>query len=224
MNWISDVPRRAIVVVAIGLGGCAAATPPAAIATVNLPSTQPDQTVAPTWPDIEAASEGAGANAPDLAAGRWYELCNTRLDSVAPQPLPPGVEGVSAVIDDWSGAVLDSRRSRLLVWGGGHGGYAGNEIYAFDPATGSWSIIWGPTPLEQIPQGPQGFDEYPDGNPGSRHTYDNLVYDVANDALWSSDGSLWQTGKSTSGTWSFDLQTNQWRRLPPNPAAQIWAQ
>lgn len=36
------------------------------------------------------------------------------------------------VINAQSGAAADTRRNRLYLWGGGHGDYSGNEIYALD--------------------------------------------------------------------------------------------
>ena len=50
-----------------------------------------------------------------------------------PDPKPPGNAG--AITGAWNGAALDTKRNRLLVTGGGHLDYAGNEIYAFDFGT-----------------------------------------------------------------------------------------
>jgi hypothetical protein len=35
----------------------------------------------------------------------------------------------------WGGGAHDTKRDRLIVWGGGHGDYGGNELYAFDVNT-----------------------------------------------------------------------------------------
>ena len=43
-------------------------------------------------------------------------------------------------ITDFSGAVVDTKRNRLFIDGGGHGGYQGNEKYALDMVTTSTSI------------------------------------------------------------------------------------
>jgi len=85
-----------------------------------------------------------------LKAGEWYEVTNSHLEDVDAQndstanPNYPGgapwqgVEGVAAVINDWSGGAFDTKGNRLLVWGGGHAGYAGNEIYAFNIDSLKW--------------------------------------------------------------------------------------
>ncbi|MEK6578900.1 MAG: hypothetical protein AABZ55_06710, partial [Bdellovibrionota bacterium] len=70
------------------------------------------------------------------AAIGWTQLTNTKIRPVCPNPaLYPniqGVEGCSAVTADWSSGVFDTARNRLIVWGGGHNGYLGNEIYALN--------------------------------------------------------------------------------------------
>jgi hypothetical protein len=111
----------------------------------------------------------------------------------------------------WSGGAFDTRRSRLLVWGGGHGDYAGNEIYAFDVDDLQWSRVWGPTPNSQI-NADFGLT-YLDGNPKSRHTYDGLEYLPNQDRFWIQGGSLY-TGSGGAGwdTWTFDLAGGRWER------------
>ena len=44
-------------------------------------------------------------------------------------------------ITAWSSAALDPDSSRLLVWGGGHADYAGNEVYAFDLRSLQWTRL-----------------------------------------------------------------------------------
>lgn len=127
-------------------------------------------------------------------------------------------------MNDWSGGAFDTRRERLLIWGGGHSGYAGNEIYAFDIATRRWSIVWGPTPNEQIPPKGGPYETYMDGNPGARHTYDNIEYDPVADALWSNDGSLWRIGSPSVGTWRFLFGSGKWERLADSPRKNLFAQ
>ena len=78
----------------------------------------------------------------DLPAGQWYEVPNSRLRSVLPDPLPPG--NPKYITGAWSGGAYDTKRDRLIIWGGGHGDYGGNEMYAFDVNALSWSRIWGP--------------------------------------------------------------------------------
>jgi hypothetical protein len=153
----------------------------------------------------------------NLKPGEWYEVPGTPLSAVKPSPEPPGATGFRSVMDAWSGGAFDSKRDRMILWGGGHTDYAGNEIYVFDLHTMQWSRIWGPTPSAQIPSG-GNFETYSDGNPGSRHTYGGLTYvpDPV-DALWACSGALWQGGGGSIGTWEFKFGTNAWERKADFP-------
>src|SRR5262245_37077194 len=65
----------------------------------------------------------------------WYEIPNTALQSVCP---PDNFGGTNYpfsgmckyVVWAWNSGVLDTARNRLIVWGGGHADYLGNEVYA----------------------------------------------------------------------------------------------
>ncbi|MES2356112.1 MAG: hypothetical protein V4568_17245 [Pseudomonadota bacterium] len=164
-----------------------------------------------------------------LPPGQWYEVPGSRLDSVDPCPSRAcpysGVVGLSGIVTAWSGGAYDTSRDRLLVWGGGHADYAGNEIYAFDVNALKWSRLWGPTadvPAKLLP----GTETYTDGNPVSRHTYGGLAYVESTDQLFSQGGSLYNSGNGTRATWVFDFKTSAWQRKHDNEsgAVGIWAQ
>ena len=160
----------------------------------------------------------------DLPPGHWYEVPNSQLHDKKPDPLPPGIEGIQHVMDGWNGGVFDTQTNQFIVWGGGHSGYSGNEVYAFSMDSLSWSIIWGPTPNHQIePMFGGTVEAYLDGNPASRHTYDNLVYDPVRHALWSVDGSLWFGGQFSSATWHYDIAAQSWKRLADHPDPSVYA-
>ncbi len=38
--------------------------------------------------------------------------------------------GFPALLNNWNGGAFDSKRDRLLLFGGGHNGYGGNEVIA----------------------------------------------------------------------------------------------
>jgi hypothetical protein len=71
-----------------------------------------------------------------IHAGVWEELPNTNMSAVyydwSPDAVYPGANSHKSVISTWNGAALDTKRNRMLFWGGGHSSYAGNEIYGFD--------------------------------------------------------------------------------------------
>ena len=67
----------------------------------------------------------------------WYQVPNTSLHPLCP---PDGYGGSGyafftycpGVTTAWNSGVMDTKRNRLIVWGGGHNDYAGNEVYAID--------------------------------------------------------------------------------------------
>ena len=74
-----------------------------------------------------ASSSGAG----------WQDLTNTKLKSVCPADSFGGInyafaDYCGAVITAWSGAAADTKRNRLIIWGGGHVDYSGNEVYSLN--------------------------------------------------------------------------------------------
>ena len=86
------------------------------------------------------------------------------------------------VVNAWGGGTLRPTGSEYYLHGGGHGDYAGNEIYMLrlsDDAP-TWTRTWGPTANADISA---DVDYYADGNPGSSHTYYNLNWDDTNDRL-----------------------------------------
>src|SRR5512146_630123 len=72
-------------------------------------------------------------------AGGWVKASTnyfsdawpTGADAV-PNGLPVGV------VRAWSSFAWDTSQGNLMLWGGGHANYAGNEMYVWDGATGAW--------------------------------------------------------------------------------------
>lgn len=151
-----------------------------------------------------------------IPAGHWYAIPDSRLDQqrdvFPPVPTPQG--NPRNVLAAWSGAAYDSKRERILFQGGGHGDYAGNEVYAFDLNTLRWSRIWGPSEMIPSKEASEGRAAYPDGNPAAVHSYDGLNYLPDLDKLWRGGGSLWSgSGGGTRASWFLDLSTLRWQRL-----------
>jgi hypothetical protein len=163
---------------------------------------------------IVALVSGTAAAGPieDLAPGEWYRVPNSHMGAVDPCPTRDcnysAVEGIHGVIDDWSGGAFDTVRDRLLVWGGGHGGYGGNEIYAFDLNTLKWSRLTNPSdPVNKdVPYAP-------DGRPTSRHTYNYIQYVPSLDSLCSFGGAaFYETGQTgTEHTDCYDFTAQAWQ-------------
>src|SRR5215470_3874736 len=88
------------------------------------------------------APPAAAGSIEDLQPGHWYEVPNSRVRQILPNPFLPG--NPSYIMRAWSGGAYDTKRDRFIIWGGGHGDYGGNEVYAFDVNTLSW-FRWGPS-------------------------------------------------------------------------------
>jgi hypothetical protein len=183
-----------------------------AAVTVRLTAAQP------------TAPGGPAADSPldRIRPGEWYEAPNTQLQAAGrnvypPIPTPPGnaADGPATIVDAWGGGAYDTKRDRLIIHGGGHGNYSGNEVYTFDVKTFRWSRPWGPSALSAIPpmEKAEGMAAYYDGNPSSVHTYDGMVYLPVQDKLWRVGGGLWSgSGGGTLACWVFDFDSLKWER------------
>lgn len=88
---------------------------------------------------------------------------------------------VNAIIDAWSSFAWDSKRGDLIVYGGGHANYAGNEVYTWHSTTQLWERSSLPTALNLTATNPANnaktFVTVDNGaTPQSAHTYDNNLY------------------------------------------------
>jgi hypothetical protein len=100
---------------------------------------------------------------------------------------------------------------RMLVWGGGHGDYFGNEVYSFDVDSLKWGLLTQPSRVSTL----TNVDPLSDGNPVSRHTYDGLAYLPGNPKLFAYGGSRAGNGYATEVTWTLDLTTKKWQNMQP---------
>jgi hypothetical protein len=152
----------------------------------------------------------------DMAANRWLEVPNTPMKAVAPDmkmfPKVQGNTGPRSVIGAWGGAALDSKRNRLVLWGGGHADYYGNELYAFDINKLAWERLTDPFPNPVLDQ-----EVNADGSPNSRHTYNGLAYIAHADRCFGQGGSLAGIGFARCDqTWTFDFAAKKWENREPS--------
>lgn len=161
-------------------------------------------------------------------SGAWYELPNS-VFSAAGVGWPDGKTSITtafstnfdyqAVIRAWGGGVLNTvgvnhagvfvPGAHLVLWGGGHGDYAGNELYAYGPlqsAAPVWRRLNDPT----IPPA-NDTRRTAAGAPVSRHTYDTLVYlpSVNKMVAFGAPGAF-ATGSDMGGAELFDFAANTW--------------
>jgi hypothetical protein len=148
----------------------------------------------------------------------WHPIPNTKLRSVCP---PTGFGGSTydfryhchGVTDSWNSAVMDTRRNRLVIWGGGHNDYLGNELYALDLGSLSIKRLTDPG----LPVTPSTCPETVAGGtqPNSRHTYDGLAYIEHTDTMFAFGGSLASCGSFSTTTWMYSFETEKWERRKP---------
>lgn len=170
----------------------------------------------------ELADRGVIPLPPELG---WSAVPNTRLRDVCPPDQDDGA-GIyefsfhcAGVIDSWNSAIADTARNRMILWGGGHGDYFGNELYALDLNSQTMTRLNDPTIptnrgnndncVSEIPPGVGGF-------PNSRHTYGTPTHIAHADAMYVFGGSL-SCGSGAPGrdTWILDLSSLTWRRMDP---------
>lgn len=130
----------------------------------------------------------AGSLAPAWLKGippfQWVTLPSISTSSALPTPVPPGMTGIRSVTDAWCGGALRENGSFYILHGGGHGDYAGNEIYALqlsldDP---QWTRVWGPTPNSSIVPDQYYYNDAPP-SPASIHTYYVLAFNDQEDVF-----------------------------------------
>lgn len=186
----------------------------------------------------------------------WIKLNQNLLYQVwpandfIPTSSPAGPGTPSAVIRAWSSFAWDPLRSRLILYGGGHANYDGNEVYIFDGTTRQWSLGFYATDVVPYPGSPGEYVtvDGPLHSPVSAHTYDNTTYLPVLDRYLTFGGAAAHTGgsyiihdgdaKRSSGPYTLDLthagkgwvaglpDTNVHRGAASNvnlPGASAWA-
>jgi len=170
---------------------------------------------------------------PSSGAG-WQDLANTQLKSVCPAD---GFGGINyqfadlcpAVVSTWSGGAADTKRNRLIIWGGGHTDYSGNEVYSLNLGTASPTLTRLTNPSDFTKNTGCPDTNVVDGTPVSRHTYGGLVYLPVQDKMFSFGGALAPCGGPISThTYTLDLSkaTPTWQAMDPvngfNPLNGYW--
>jgi hypothetical protein len=160
----------------------------------------------------------SGATAAELPSGiGWQQLPNTKLRSVCAAdhgfPQVGGTSGCAAITFAWNSSVFDTSRNRLIVWGGGHNDYYGNEMYAVNLATQTVERLNAPG----LPTATSCQEAIANGTqPNSRHTYDGIEYIPGLDKMFVFGGSLaCSSGNFGRDTWLFSFATMQWERKTP---------
>lgn len=133
----------------------------------------------------------AGAAANPLIAvlegtpeGTWVRVNQNRFQDVW---TPPALrvdyrflgDNIGAIIGAWSSFAWDPHRGDMILYGGGHANYGGNDVYRWRSATRQWERASLPSQLRADPVPSPAFGLPVDGAdhaPMSAHTYDNSVF------------------------------------------------
>ena len=160
---------------------------------------------------------GTGGTPVVLPEGKgWLELANTKIASVCAcnDGFPElcansGCSGIFA----WSSGAYDTKRARLIVFGGGHSDYFGNELFALTLADRKMSRITDPG----LPRSTDCSPAIAGGTqPNSRHTYDALVYVEHADRLFVFGGSKAPCGYLGDDAWAYSFADSKWERKSPS--------
>lgn len=143
-----------------------------------------------------------------------HALPGTRIRPHCPAEAQyPGItggNGCDSVTEAWSGAAFDAGGNRLLINGGGHADWAGNEVYELDLDTITMRRLNAPSHPLRDGCVAANNGTYADGRPVSRHTYNHLAYLEAQGLLLLFGGSLWYCGFFGRDTWTYDPATDTW--------------
>lgn len=159
-----------------------------------------------------------------MQPGSWYEIPDSSIAPVlTPRSGAPdqgGVEGSSAVINDWNGSAYDGTGHKWYFFGGGHHGYSGNEVYQFDLETLQWTRLTKPSALKPVSKEMPCPDTV-DGTPLSAHTYDGFIFAPPTGTifLWPSFPYCAGTARYDGGVWEFVPRSLKWNKVPSGPGA-----
>lgn len=128
-----------------------------------------------------------------ISHAQWESVPNTALRDVCPANNFLGTGTYAYAFRDqchnvynaWNSAVID-KRGRMIIIGGGHSDYRGNEVYAFNPSTGVLSRLNDPSPWDAADS---NAEVNPDGTPATRHTWGGLVYLEEVDGIFMWEGA-----------------------------------
>jgi hypothetical protein len=158
----------------------------------------------------------------DISAGTWGSLPNSTLSAsgVGWAGTSPGAASgnYTAIVNAYSGGVLNTvgcyysgafhAGNFLVIFGGGHGDYAGNEVYAYGPLedeSPAWHRLTDPT-LGCVSDASRNS-----GQPCSRHTYDAIQFlPATNKMVTMSAPGVWSLGNSKLVSDLFNFADNTW--------------
>jgi hypothetical protein len=130
------------------------------------------------------------------------------------------------VIRAWSGAIADTTTNRLILWGGGHNNYYGNEIYSLNLTTNPITLtrVKDPTVPTNYANRGNCIDgippNSPDFAPNSRESYGGLAFIPGPYQMFIEGGSVaCLLGNQSRNTWTIPLNNlsnfSSWVHMNP---------
>lgn len=135
-----------------------------------------------------------------MPEGTWKKVNSNQFSDVwTPPDLRPlygsGNPTPAKIIEAWSGYAWDSNRGDLLIYGGGHANYSGNDVYRWRARTLQWERA--ALPSEIARWGTTAYFWAIDGAnaaPAAAHTYDNAVFLPTLDRYLNFGGASYNSG------------------------------
>ncbi|SFK43223.1 hypothetical protein SAMN05216302_100682 [Nitrosomonas aestuarii] len=131
----------------------------------------------------------------------WVKLNTNRYDDVwtpfEQRPRPPEAPAVGAphsIIGAWSSMAWDANRGNIIIYGGGHANYPGNELYFWESSTLNWARASLPSELKFIASGHYESIDGVFNAPVAAHTYDNSEFFPVLDRFVTFGGAAFNTG------------------------------
>lgn len=116
------------------------------------------------------------------------------------------------VIRAWSGAIADTTANRLIIWGGGHNNYYGNEIYSLNLTANPVTLVRlkDPTVPTNFENSSNCIDGIPPGSanfaPNSRESYAGMAFLPTAYRMYIEGGSVaCLLGDQSQNTWTIPL-------------------
>jgi hypothetical protein len=111
------------------------------------------------------------------------------------------------IIAAHSSFAWDSRRGDLILYGGGHASYGGNDVYRWRATTLDWERMSLPSDITSLGSFPWFTVDGPLTTPQSAHTYDNNIYLPIADRFLTFGGATYNLGiayiiPDPEGTWT----------------------
>jgi len=148
--------------------------------------------------------QGLLSNTP---AGGWVKASTTTYSS-AWVPTNEMLVGTPAgIARAWASVAWDSNSGNLLLWGGGHANYGGNEMYVWKGSDGAWTRGSLPSALSNVPQVINGVSDTryffvtDSAAPQSSHPYDNNLFLPVNNMFMTFGGAAYNSGRGLE-TWN----------------------